>query len=201
MKYLASTLAFVTAVAAHGYVSNATIGGKDYTFYQPYQDPYTPGVKRISRPIQGNGPVEDVTLSDLQCGGYTAGGVKGSSPAALHAEAAAGSDVKLYWTLWPESHVGPSMTYMARCPDTGCDKYMPESEYVLPFLLLKTKIEFHHNKLTHLAVQQCSLVQDPRRRASGHIEQMVFRRHPRRGRIPRLHDSQVHRPRLLSCAP
>ncbi|EMD66687.1 hypothetical protein GGP41_008095 [Bipolaris sorokiniana] len=130
MKYLVPTLAFAATAAAHGYVSNATIGGKDYTFYQPYQDPYTTGVKRISRPIQGNGPVEDVTLSDLQCGGYTAGGFKGSSPAALHAEAAAGSEVKLYWTLWPESHVGPSITYMARCPDTGCDAYMPESNAV-----------------------------------------------------------------------
>lgn len=129
MKHFASTLAFATAVAAHGYVSNATIGGKDYTFYQPYQDPYVSGgVKRISRPIQGNGPVQDVTLSDIQCGGYTAGGVKGSSPAALHAEVEAGSEVKLYWTLWPDSHVGPAITYMARCPDTGCDKYMPESK-------------------------------------------------------------------------
>ncbi|USP75114.1 glycoside hydrolase family 61 protein [Curvularia clavata] len=131
MKYLGSTLAFATAVAAHGYVNNATIGGKDYTFYQPYQDPYVSGgVKRISRPIQGNGPVQDVTLTDIQCGGYTEGGVKGSSPAALHAEVAAGTEVKLYWTLWPDSHVGPSITYMARCPDTGCDKYMPESNAV-----------------------------------------------------------------------
>lgn len=134
MKYFGSTLAFATAVAAHGYVNNATIGGKDYIFYQPYQDPYVSGgVKRISRPIQGNGPVQDVTLSDIQCGGYTAGGFKGSSPAALHAEVEAGSEVKLYWTLWPDSHVGPTITYMARCPDTGCDKYMPESKYVSSF--------------------------------------------------------------------
>jgi len=130
MKYIASALAFATAVAAHGYVNNATIGGKEYTFYQPYQDPYMNNVKRISRPIQGNGPVENVAISDIQCGGYAAGGINGSSPAALHADAAAGSDVELFWTLWPESHMGPTVTYMAKCPDTGCNNYMPESNAV-----------------------------------------------------------------------
>jgi hypothetical protein len=129
MKYLAPTFALATTVAAHGYVNNALIGGKNYIFYQPYGDPYmNPKVPRISRPIQGNGPVENVSLSDLQCGGYTAGGQPGSSPAALHAEVAAGSDVKLFWTQWPDSHVGPTITYMAKCPDTGCDKWMPETQ-------------------------------------------------------------------------
>ncbi|KAF2649726.1 lytic polysaccharide monooxygenase [Lophiostoma macrostomum CBS 122681] len=131
MKYLLSTVSFVAAVAAHGYVDNATIGGQEYTFYQPYTDPYTsPTPDRISRPIQGNGPIQDVTLSDLQCGGYAEGGINGSSPAALHAEAAAGSDVELFWTLWPESHIGPVVTYMAQCPDTGCNDYMPGSDAV-----------------------------------------------------------------------
>jgi hypothetical protein len=66
-----------------------------------------------------------VTLADLQCGGYSAGGVVGSKPAALHAAAAAGSTVTLRWTLWPDSHVGPVLTYMARCPDAGCSSWMP----------------------------------------------------------------------------
>lgn len=132
MKYLLGTLGLAAAVAAHGYVDNATIGGQVYTFYQPYQDPYmSPVPQRISRPIQGNGPVTDVTLSDLQCGGYTAGGISGSSPAALHAAAAAGSEVQLRWTLWPDSHVGPVVTYMARCPDAGCNSYMPGTAYAL----------------------------------------------------------------------
>lgn len=67
----------------------------------------------------------DVTYDDLQCGGYTDGGIVGSAPAALHAEAAAGSTVTLHWTLWPDSHVGPVITYMAACPSTGCQAYMP----------------------------------------------------------------------------
>ncbi|KUI56468.1 Polysaccharide monooxygenase Cel61a [Cytospora mali] len=129
MKLLATGLATLSAaslVAGHGYVTNGTIGGKYYEFYQPYEDPYTsPTPERISRPIQGNGPVEDVTIQDIQCGGYLAGGVNGSSPAALHAPATAGSDVTLHWTLWPSSHYGSIITYMARCPDTGCQDYMP----------------------------------------------------------------------------
>jgi hypothetical protein len=136
MKSFAPSLAIATAllptVFAHGYVNTALISGKTYTFYQPYSDPYyNPPNARISRPIQGNGPVENVAISDLQCGGYAAGGQAGSSPAALHAEVAAGSDVKLFWTLWPDSHVGPTITYMAQCPDSGCDKWMPEDKYVV----------------------------------------------------------------------
>jgi hypothetical protein len=134
MKFHASAssvLFLASLVAGHGYVTNGTIGGTSYTFYQPYQDPYTsPTPDRISRAIQGNGPVSDVTLQDIQCGGYTAGGYNGSLPAALNAAVDAGTDVTLYWTLWPESHIGATVTYMARCPDTGCQDYMPYSEYV-----------------------------------------------------------------------
>lgn len=134
MKFFATTftaLASAGMVAAHGYVTNATIGGENYEFYQPYTDPYTsPVPDRVSRPIQGNGPVEDVSYSDIQCGGYTDGGINGSSPAALHAPATAGSNVTLFWTLWPDSHYGAVVTYMARCPDTGCNDYMPNSTAV-----------------------------------------------------------------------
>ncbi|WYZ41238.1 hypothetical protein EsH8_V_000133 [Colletotrichum jinshuiense] len=128
MQIFASVLGLAALVAGHGYVDNATIGG---TYYQPYTDPYTsPTPQRISRPIQGNGPVESVSLIDVQCGGYTAGGISGSQPAPLHAPAAAGSTVTLRWTLWPDSHVGPVITYMARCPDTGCNAWQPGTSAV-----------------------------------------------------------------------
>jgi hypothetical protein len=131
MRFLLSFLSSAAIVAAHGYIDTAIIGGQTYQFYQPYQDPYmNPKPQRISRRIEGNGPVEDLSLADLQCGGYSAGGIVGSEPASLHATAAAGSTVTLYWTLWPDSHVGPVITYMARCPDTGCQNWMPGSAYV-----------------------------------------------------------------------
>lgn len=47
MKYAATCLGFAALAAAHGYVDNATIGGEEYTFYQPYLDPYMdPAVRR-----------------------------------------------------------------------------------------------------------------------------------------------------------
>jgi hypothetical protein len=88
--------------------------------------------QRISRKILSNGPVQDVTSIDLQCGGYTPDGVIGSEPAPLHAPVEAGSTVNLKWTLWPDSHMGPALTYMARCPDEGCDQWLPGEECVIP---------------------------------------------------------------------
>jgi hypothetical protein len=172
MKTLASVLALATTLLptalAHGYVNTALISGITYTFYQPYADPYmNPPVSRIARPIQGNGPVQDVTLSDLQCGGYAEGGKPGSSPAALHANVTVGADVKLYWTLWPDSHVGPTITYMARCPDTGCDKWMPGTAYVFQshsFLCLNSDVMMTD------AMTQRRMVQSPRIRTHRHVE-------------------------------
>ncbi|KAF2196699.1 endoglucanase IV precursor [Delitschia confertaspora ATCC 74209] len=126
-----TVLGAVGLATAHGYVDNATINGVTYNGYQPYMDPYmSPARSLIFRPIQGNGPVQDVTYSDLQCGGDTVNGIQGSKPAALHAEAAAGSKVTLKWTLWPDSHAGPVITYMARCPDAGCNNWLPGSSAV-----------------------------------------------------------------------
>lgn len=121
-----------TTVSAHGYVDNATINGQYYQFYQPYQDQYMGewAPKRISRAVYSNGPVENVTSIDLQCGGISAEGRIGSSPAPLHAPAEAGSTVNLKWTYWPDSHMGPMLTYMARCPDSGCQDWLPEGEKV-----------------------------------------------------------------------
>lgn len=120
-----SVLGSAALVAAHGFVDSAVIGGETYEFYQPYTDPYSsPAPERVSRYIAGNGPVLDVTSADMTCGGFGSG----SQPAALHAPAAAGSTVELTWTLWPDSHVGPVITYMARCPDAGCQDYQPGSE-------------------------------------------------------------------------
>ncbi|KAG8926766.1 Esterase/lipase/thioesterase [Tulasnella sp. 418] len=114
-----ATAAVVSAVgvAAHGYVDKITIGSTTYTGYQPYSDPYysTPPA-RIVRKIPGNGPVENLSLIDVQCNGYSAGGVVGSAPAPLVATVAAGSDITLTWTTWPDTHMGPLVTYLARVP-------------------------------------------------------------------------------------
>ncbi|PSR97807.1 glycosyl hydrolase family 61-domain-containing protein [Coniella lustricola] len=131
MRYTLAALASASLVLGHGYVENATINGQSYPFYDPNTDPYTsPTPERISRKIPGNGPVENVTSIDIQCNGDSVDGVIGSAPAALHAPAAAGDNVTLFWSLWPDSHYGALVTYMARCPDTGCQDWLPNSTSV-----------------------------------------------------------------------
>ncbi|KII84165.1 glycoside hydrolase family 61 protein [Plicaturopsis crispa FD-325 SS-3] len=126
----AAALAFISTANAHGYVQDVVIGSTHYTGYLPYSDPYyDPVPERVIRPIPGNGPVTDLTLIDLQCNGYSAGGVVGSSPAALVAPVAAGSDVKLNWTTWPDSHIGPMITYMALAP-SDITQWLPGTDAV-----------------------------------------------------------------------
>ncbi|TFK37297.1 glycoside hydrolase family 61 protein [Crucibulum laeve] len=112
-----SLLIAAASVHGHGYVQEITAGSTKYTGYLPYQDPYyNPVPQRIVRKIPGNGPVTDLSSIDVQCNGYTEGGVSGSAPAAIYATAAAGSQLALNWTTWPDSHMGPMITYMARAP-------------------------------------------------------------------------------------
>ncbi|KAI5852062.1 glycosyl hydrolase family 61-domain-containing protein [Tricharina praecox] len=97
--------------AAHGIVNELTIGGTVYSGYLPYQDPYTtPTPERIvwSFPTAGNGPVEDVSSSDIVCN-------KAATAAPISATVAAGAEVEFAWTTWPDSHKGPVMTYLANC--------------------------------------------------------------------------------------
>jgi len=117
MLPVATALALVGLVSAHGYVQEVTLGSTKYTGYLPYSDPYYPTPPaRIVRKIPGNGPVENLALIDVQCNGYTAGGVAGSAPAPLVGTIAAGGTVTFNWTTWPDSHKGPIITYLARAP-------------------------------------------------------------------------------------
>ncbi|KAG6915484.1 hypothetical protein DXG01_011315 [Tephrocybe rancida] len=109
--------ALVASVHGHGYVQEIVVGSTKYPGYNPYVDPYlSPTPDRIVRVIPGNGPVTDLSLIDVQCNGYTDGGVVGSAPAAIYATVAAGSQLALNWTAWPDTHMGPMITYMARAP-------------------------------------------------------------------------------------
>ncbi|KAL2135219.1 hypothetical protein VTI74DRAFT_9311 [Chaetomium olivicolor] len=130
MKSLLVLLTITIVVSAHGYVDNVTIGGQ---FYQaglhPITHPYSAAANIHTGPtnptITSNGPVQDVASIDLQCGGISSEGIIGSEPAPLHAPVEAGLTVNLRWMIWPDSHMGPIMTYVARCPDEGCVKWLP----------------------------------------------------------------------------
>ncbi|EJD49498.1 glycoside hydrolase [Auricularia subglabra TFB-10046 SS5] len=130
MRSIFVLLGAISSALAHGYVQEVTANGVKHSGYLPYSDPYyNPIPDRIIRPIPGNGPVEDVNLIDMQCNGYSAGGVVGSKPAPIFATVAAGSSVTLNWTAWPDSHLGPIITYMAYAP-SDITKWNPGSSKV-----------------------------------------------------------------------
>ena len=57
--------AHLSSVYGHGNVQEIVADGVTYSGYLPYQDPYmNPVPDRIMRKIPGNGPVEDVTLTE-----------------------------------------------------------------------------------------------------------------------------------------
>ncbi|KAL0951979.1 hypothetical protein HGRIS_008632 [Hohenbuehelia grisea] len=127
---LATVLSIAGSVVGHGYVQQITSGSSSWSGYLPYSDPYyNPVPQRVVRPVPGNGPVTDLSLIDVQCNGYSEGGVVGSKPAPIVATVAAGSQLALNWTLWPDSHMGPMITYMARAP-SDITKWNPGSSAV-----------------------------------------------------------------------
>ncbi|EIM86641.1 glycoside hydrolase family 61 protein [Stereum hirsutum FP-91666 SS1] len=120
----------IPSVHAHGYVQDVVVDSTHYTGYLPYSDPYyNPVPERIIRAIPGNGPVTDLSLIDVQCNGYTDGGVIGSEPAPIYATVAAGDEMHLNWTTWPDSHIGPMITYMALAP-SDITEWLPGTDAV-----------------------------------------------------------------------
>ncbi|TFK66850.1 glycoside hydrolase family 61 protein [Pluteus cervinus] len=122
-------LSLTSLTAGHGWVQEVTLASTKYPGYNPNTDPYyNPPPQRIIRKIPGNGPVEDLSLIDVQCNGYKAGGFA-TAPAPAIGTVAAGSQVKLNWTTWPDSHHGPMLTYMARAP-SDITKWSPGTSAV-----------------------------------------------------------------------
>ncbi|KAJ3516059.1 hypothetical protein NLJ89_g1360 [Agrocybe chaxingu] len=139
LLFTAIISAVVTTVYGHGYVQEIVSGSAKYTGYLPYQDPYmNPAPQRIA--LLKTCPLSsDIFLTftqvianfypSVQCNGWSQGGVVGSAPAPIFATFAAGSSVSLNWTTWPDSHVGPVITYMARAP-SDITKWNPGSSAV-----------------------------------------------------------------------
>ncbi|KAH7104140.1 glycoside hydrolase [Auriculariales sp. MPI-PUGE-AT-0066] len=109
MRAFFAVLGLISLVSAHGYVQQVTANGRALT--SP-ADPYlSPTPSRVIRKVPGNGPVQDLSLIDIHrwwCCGQLA--------AALTATIAAGSSLTVNWTTWPDSHLGPIVTYLARAP-------------------------------------------------------------------------------------
>ncbi|KAF4342109.1 endoglucanase [Fusarium beomiforme] len=120
---ITSLLAFATLaaqVAAHGHVDWLVTNGVAYreltnkTCYDPPSMSWNVNQPPVVGWINGatdNGYVEPNQFGDVDIICHRAGrNAKG------HVTVAAGDIITLQWNTWPESHKGPVIDYMARCP-------------------------------------------------------------------------------------
>lgn len=107
-----AALAGAASVAAHGHVSKIAAGGETFTGFDPTAAPYgtQPDSVTWSNGASDNGYVLSANVADPDIICHL-----DATNAALSATVAAGSDVKITWNQWPESHKGPVIDYMADC--------------------------------------------------------------------------------------
>ncbi|KAF7718045.1 Lytic cellulose monooxygenase [Penicillium ucsense] len=110
---LSASLAYVSMVAGHGYVSSIVADGKNYTGYLANSYPY------MSDPPKSVGWATTATDLGFEDGTeYQSANIichRDGKNAALSAPVTAGSKVEIQWTPWPDSHHGPVITYLASC--------------------------------------------------------------------------------------
>lgn len=114
---LAAIAASIPFIDAHGYVSGIVVGGKWQSGWNPsYQYSSTaPAVAGWTTTVTDNGFVTpaDYAGPDIICH-------KGATAAPTSVAVAAGSTIGLEWTVWPDSHKGPVLDYLASCPGDDC---------------------------------------------------------------------------------
>ncbi|KAF7898742.1 hypothetical protein EAF00_005188 [Botryotinia globosa] len=102
----------VAAVSAHGYVSGIVAGGTYYTGWlvsYAYQTPQPDSIGWSDTNLDlGFTPPSAYATGDIIC-------AKDGKNAALSAKIAAGETIDFQWTVWPDSHHGPVITYLANC--------------------------------------------------------------------------------------
>ncbi|KAF7952584.1 uncharacterized protein EAE97_002081 [Botrytis byssoidea] len=102
----------VAAVSAHGYVSGIVAGGTYYTGWlvsYAYQTPQPDSIGWSDTNLDlGFTSPSAYATGDIIC-------AKDGKNAALSAKVAAGDSIDFQWTVWPESHHGPVITYLANC--------------------------------------------------------------------------------------
>lgn len=116
------TLSLLAALShhasAHGIVTQIVAGTKTYQGYDPNFQymPTPPAVIGWTAPqTQSRGPVNanSYATDDIIC-------AAGATNAKIAAEITAGDNVSLQWTVWPDSHHGPMLDYMADCGADDC---------------------------------------------------------------------------------
>lgn len=111
-KIAGIVLGSAALVAAHGHVSGAVVDGQYYPGYDIsyHYMPDPPKVIGWSTDATDNGFVDGSSYADADIICH-----KNAKNGAISAEIAAGKQVELQWTAWPESHKGPVITYLANC--------------------------------------------------------------------------------------
>jgi hypothetical protein len=118
MKFQATVgvvFAAVSSVSAHGWIDYWTIGGQNYTGYNPTIAPWVFDQGTITWPAWNTdtGPVYSTAANlagpDIICG------INSTNAKIYPVPIAAGSTINLHWTPWPESHHGPIFDYLANC--------------------------------------------------------------------------------------
>ncbi|KAF7855300.1 uncharacterized protein EAF02_011559 [Botrytis sinoallii] len=110
--------AFISGVAAHGRVQGITADGVWYEGYNPsfQYEQVAPVVAGWSDPSDSsNGFIapDAYGKSDIICH-------LGATNAQGYVNVTAGSEVNLQWTVWPDSHHGPVIDYLAACTGGDC---------------------------------------------------------------------------------
>ncbi|KAK4233967.1 glycoside hydrolase [Achaetomium macrosporum] len=105
-------------VSAHSHLAHILINGQLYHGFdpRPNQPPNPPSHVGWSTAATDDGFVSptDYATSNITCH------IRGTSPPA-HAPVRAGDRIHVQWNGWPVGHVGPVLSYLARCEsDTGC---------------------------------------------------------------------------------
>ncbi|KAK3946578.1 glycosyl hydrolase family 61-domain-containing protein [Pseudoneurospora amorphoporcata] len=113
-KSIITALACASLVAAHGHVSKVIVNGVEYQNYDPTVFPYLsnpPTVIGWTADQKDNGFVSPDAFGtpDIICH-------RSATPAGGHATVKAGDKISLTWDpVWPDSHKGPVMDYLAAC--------------------------------------------------------------------------------------
>lgn len=138
MSPLASKLALAGAFAAKVYAHGLVQGiGTDGTYNQGFILDYY-----YAKINSGTYPATAGWYEEATDNGYVAPSAYGESDIICHKNAenakdtisvAAGGTVDFYWTTWPDSHIGPILTYVANC-GTGTDACSTVDKTTLKFV-------------------------------------------------------------------
>lgn len=112
--------AFAAEALAHGTVSGFKTDGV-YNRGYLLQDYYTKA-NGGALPDTAGWYAENLDNGFISPDAYTTSDIvchKNSAPGAITATVAAGGTVDFQWTVWPDSHIGPILTYVAKC-DADC---------------------------------------------------------------------------------